>query len=240
MDEVRVVAHRGASGYAPENTMAAFRRAVELGAGFIETDLQLSRDARFVALHDTSLDRTTNGREKVHDFTLEELRQLDAGSWFSPEFAGERIPTLDEILTFARETDVVFYLEIKVSGVWGTEHALVAALGEANMVERVVILSFDLVTLVELRKRNPALMTGYLVDWPYPDTVERAVRVGARQLAPRGDLVTPTLIEQSRGADLQVVTWTVNESAQMRHLAGLGVAGIMSDYPDRLRAVLGE
>jgi len=240
MDEVRVVAHRGASGSAPENTMAAFRRAVELGAGFIETDLQLSRDARFVALHDTSLDRTTNGRENVHDFTLAELRQLDAGSWFSPEFAGERIPALEEILTFARETDVVFYLEIKVSGVWGTEHALVAALAEAKMLGRIVVLSFDLASLMELRKRNPALVAGYLVDWPYPDMVERAVRVGARQLAPRADLVTPALIEQARGADLQVVTWTVNESAQMRHLAALGVDGIMTDYPDRLRAVLGE
>jgi len=240
MNTVRVVAHRGASGYAPENTMAAFHRAVELGASFIETDLQLSRDARFVALHDTSLNRTTNGRENVHDFTLAELQRLDAGSWFSPEFAGERIPTLEEILRFAREADVVFYLEVKLSGVWGTEHALVAALTEAEMLQRIVVLSFDLATLLELRKRNPALLTGYLVDWPYPDMLERAVRAGARQLAPRADLLTPALIEQARGADLQVVTWTVNEPAQMRHLAGLGVHGIMTDYPDRLKAVLAQ
>ncbi len=238
MSAVRVVAHRGASGHAPENTMAAFRRAVELGAGFIETDLQLSRDAHFVALHDTSLERTTNGRENVHDFTLAELQRLDAGSWFSPEFAGERIPTLDEILQFARQTGVVFYLEIKVSGVWGTEHALVAALTEAGMLERVVVLSFDLATLTQLHRRNPAVLTGYLLDWPYPDTLERAARAGARQLAPRADLVTPRLIEQARGAGLPVVTWTVNEPAQMRHLAALGVHGIMTDYPDRLQAAL--
>ncbi|MCI0622223.1 MAG: glycerophosphodiester phosphodiesterase [Acidobacteria bacterium] len=238
MREVWVVAHRGASGYAPENTMAAYRLAVELGANFIEADLHLSRDAKFVALHDTSLRRTTNGHENVHDFTLAELRQLDAGTWFSPAFTGELIPTLEEILVFSREADVTFYLEIKVSGIWGTEHALVAALSEANMVERVVVLSFDLSTLLELRKRNAALMTGYLVDWPYPDMVERAVRAGARQLAPRGDLVRPALIEQARGADLQVVTWTVNEPTQMRELAAMGVHGIMTDYPDRLREVL--
>ena len=96
-----VIAHRGASGAAPENTMAAFRKAVELGAGFIETDLQLSRDARLVALHDDTLERTTNGRGPVSSKTLEELRKLDAGSWFrssgqgTAAFAGERIPTVE-------------------------------------------------------------------------------------------------------------------------------------------------
>jgi len=240
MRDVWIVGHRGASGHAPENTLAAFRRAVELGATFIETDLQLSRDAHFVALHDTALDRTTNGRENVHDFTLAQLRELDAGSWFSAEFAGERIPTLEEILAFARATDVVLYLEIKVSEVWGAERALVAALADAKMLERVVVLSFDMATLLAVRKRNPAAMTGYLFDWPYPDAVERAIRVGARQLAPRGDLVTPALIEQAQRADLQIVTWTINEPAQMRHLAAAGVHGIMTDYPDRLVAALKE
>ena len=240
MRDVWVIAHRGASGHAPENTLAAFRRAVELGASFIETDLQLSRDAHFVALHDTSLDRTTNGRENVHDYTLAELRRLDAGSWFSPEFAGEHIPTLEEILDFARATDVILYLEIKVTGIRGSEHALVAGLTDAKMLERVVILSFELATLLEVRKRNPALMTGFLFDWPYPDAVERAIRVGARQIAPRGDLVTPALIEAAHQADLQVVTWTINEPAQMRYLAAAGVNGIMTDYPDRLVRVPNE
>jgi len=84
-----VIAHRGASGNAPENTMAAFRKAVALGATFIETDLQLSRDARFVAIHDATVNRTTNGQGAVHDMTLAELRRLDAGSWFGSEFVGE-------------------------------------------------------------------------------------------------------------------------------------------------------
>src|SRR5207253_4548913 len=85
-----VIAHRGASGHAPENTMAAFRKAVAQGATFIETDLQLSRDAHFVAIHDGTVNRTTNGRGSVHDLTLVELRELDAGSWFGSEFSGER------------------------------------------------------------------------------------------------------------------------------------------------------
>src|ERR1700751_4542895 len=119
---VLAIAHRGASGYAPENTLAAFRRAVTMGAGFIETDLQLSRDARLVALHDATVNRTTNGQGAVHDMTLGELRRLDAGSWFGSEFAGERIPTVEEILDFAKRPDLVFYLEVQLSRSWSGEH----------------------------------------------------------------------------------------------------------------------
>ena len=125
-----LIAHRGASGYAPENTMAAFRKAVAMGLSFIETDLQLSRDARFVAIHDDTVNRTTNGQGAVHDLSLAELRRLDAGSWFSSSFTGERIPTLEEILEFAKRHDVVFYLELKPGGSWGGEHALIGALRE--------------------------------------------------------------------------------------------------------------
>src|SRR5438045_5695061 len=93
-----VIAHRGAWGNSPENTMAAFKKAVAMGATFIETDLQLSRDARFVAIHDDTVNRTTNGQGAVHDMTLADLRKLDAGSWFGSEFSGERIPTVEEIV----------------------------------------------------------------------------------------------------------------------------------------------
>src|SRR5580700_1416079 len=93
-----VVAHRGASAHAPENTLAAFQRAVELGASVIETDLHVTRDGRFVAMHDDTLDRTTNGSGEVDRFTLDQLRQLDAGLWFDRDFRGERVPTLEEIL----------------------------------------------------------------------------------------------------------------------------------------------
>src|SRR3979411_2244670 len=111
-----VIAHRGASGCATDEPGALCRKAVAHGALFSETDLQLSRDARFVAIHDSTVDRTTGGSGAVHDLTLAELRRLDAGSWFGSEFAGEHIPTLEEILDFAKKHDVVFYLELKPSG----------------------------------------------------------------------------------------------------------------------------
>jgi glycerophosphoryl diester phosphodiesterase len=229
-----VIAHRGASGHAPENTLAAFRRAVALGAWFIETDLHLSRDAHFVAIHDDTVNRTTNGQGKVHDLTLADLRRLDAGSWFGSEFSAERIPTLEEILEFAKKNDVVFYLELKPSGAWGGEHALIGALRESGEIARTIVISFDAGIIAALRKIEPTLMTGLLFEGQIDQPLERAIEVGARQLAVRGDLVTPALIAEARKRDLQIVCWTVNQPAHMRMLIEAGVDGIMSDYPDRL------
>ncbi|HKT46569.1 MAG TPA: glycerophosphodiester phosphodiesterase family protein [Candidatus Acidoferrales bacterium] len=235
-----IIAHRGASGYAPENTLAAFRKAVSMGATFIETDLQLSRDTRFVAIHDETLNRTTSGQGAVHDFTLAELRRLDAGSWFGSEFAGERIPTLEEILEFAKKHDVVFYLELKPAGSWGGEHALVGALRESGEIPRTVVISFDPSILATLRKTEPTLMTGLLFDGQIERPLERALEIGARQVAVRGDLVSPWMIAEARRLDLQIVCWTVNHPAHMRLLMAAGVDGIMSDYPDRLVAAVSK
>jgi glycerophosphoryl diester phosphodiesterase len=233
-----VIAHRGASGHAPENTLAAFRKAVAQGAAFIETDLQLTRDAHFVAIHDTTVNRTTNGTGAVHDLTLAQLRQLDAGSWFGSEFAGERIPTLEEILQFSKKNDVVFYLELKPQGSWGGEHALIGALRESGEIARAAVISFDASVVLKLRKIEPTLMTALLYDGQIENPTEKAVEVGARQLIARGDLVTPALLEQARKKDLQVICWTVNHPAHMRLLIDAGVAGIMSDYPDHLVATV--
>jgi glycerophosphoryl diester phosphodiesterase len=237
---VLVIAHRGASGNAPENTLAAFKKAVALGATFIETDLQLSRDARFVAIHDPTVNRTTNGQGAVHEMTVAELRRLDAGSWFGSEFAGERIPTLQEILEFSKKYDVVFYLEIKPSGSWGGEQALVSALRESGEIPRTVVISFDASIVNTMRNIEPTLMTGLLYDGQIENPLEKAISIGARQLVVRGDLVTPAFITEVHKKDLQLVCWTVNHPAHMRMLASAGVDGIMSDYPDRLVAAVGK
>ncbi|MCL4522755.1 MAG: glycerophosphodiester phosphodiesterase [Acidobacteria bacterium] len=224
--------------------MAAFRRAVELGAAFIETDLHISRDARLVCVHDATLERTTNATGAVKELTLAQLRELDAGSWFGPEFAGERIPTLEEILAFAREQDIVIFLEVKQEAAWGIEHGLVAALRGAQEAARAVMLSFSPGVLRNIRRLDNTLMTGLLFE-AMPNggpaaIVERALEIGARQLAPRGDIVTPELLECAHRSDLQVVCWTINQPEQMRQLIDAGVDGIMTDYPDRLVAALNE
>lgn len=233
-----VIAHRGASGYGPENTLAAFERAVQLGAGFIETDLHLTRDARFVAIHDAEVDRTTNGHGPVHGFTLAELRQFDAGLWFDRQFSGQRIPTLEEILDFSCKHDVVFYFEIKYDAAWGMHHALAAALSGSGNAARSIVISFDPATLLSLRRLDPSIMLGLLSDNPKADMLKTATDCGARQIGPRFDLLTPQLVADAHRKDLHVVTWTVNEPDKMRAAIDSGVDGIMTDVPDRLRALL--
>ncbi len=242
-----MIAHRGASSEAPENTMAAFHRAVEAGAEFIETDLQLSRDARLVALHDDMLDRTTNAHGPVSAKTLEELRQVDAGSWFSsdgargasPEsFAGQHIPTLDEILAFGREHDIGLYLEMKTPAVSGAEHTLVGALRDSGEIMRTVVLSFDLGLLAKVRRLEPLIVVGHLCDKPAPDAVRRAVEMGARQLLPRADGVTAEFVKEAHASDLKVVTWTVNAPEQAKALVAAGVDGIITNYPREMIALL--
>jgi glycerophosphoryl diester phosphodiesterase len=233
-----VIAHRGASGHTPENTLVAFERAVQLGAGFIETDLHLTRDARFVAIHDTTLERTSNGRGEVRDFTLAELRRLDAGMWYDREHMGQRIPTLEEILEFARKHDVIFYLEVKYDASWGMHHSLIAALQAADYAGRTIVISFDQDTLAALRRVDPTAMMGFLVEEAGTDCVKEAIELGARQLCPKASLVTRALVEKAHGADLQVATWTVDEPEEMRRVIAAGVDGIMTNFPDRLRAVI--
>jgi glycerophosphoryl diester phosphodiesterase len=233
---VLAIAHRGASGYAPENTLAAFRRAVSQGVIFIETDLHLTRDAHFVAIHDETLERTTNGHGPIQQLTLTEARRLDAGSWFASEFIGERIPTLEEILEFARKNDVVFYLEIKPGAFWGGEHALVGALRNSTEIPRVVVISFEPAILASIRQIEPTLMTGLLYEGQIENPFDKAQEIGARQLAVRGDLVTPNFLQEAHKRDLQVVCWTINSPAHMRLLISAGIDGIMTDYPDRLLA----
>ena len=232
------IAHRGASGYAPENTLAAYRRAVAQGVTFIETDLHLTRDAHFVALHDETVNRTTNGQGPIQEMTLQEARRLDAGSWFGSEFIGERLPTLPEILDFAKKHDVVFYLELKSTGFWGGDHALISALRDSGEIPRVVVIAFDASILEGLRKIEPTLMTALLYDGTIEKPLEKALSIGARQIAVKGDLMTPNLLAEAHKKDVQLVCWTINQPAHMRLLAAAGVDGIMSDYPDRLLSAL--
>jgi glycerophosphoryl diester phosphodiesterase len=233
-----IIAHRGASGHAPENTLAAFERAVALGAGFIETDLHLTRDARFVAIHDPTLERTTNGKGNVRDSSLAEIRKLDAGLWFDREFMGQKVPTLEEIVEFAAKHDVIFYLELKYEAAWGMHHSLVGALQKSGGAARSIIISFSEPTLTALRQVDPSAMMGLIFDEANQDHTKAGIELGVRQLCPQYSLVTNEMVEQAHALDLQVATWTVDDAATMRAMIAAKVDGIMTNFPDRLQAVL--
>lgn len=235
------IAHRGAAALAPENTMAAFAMAVELGADAIELDLHVSRDGELVVIHDTTLDRTTDGEGPVHARSLQELKQLDAGRWFGESFAGQRIPTLDEVLDrFSGKVPLA--LEIKAGSAFfsGIEERVVAVLREHRVVSRVAVASFDHHALLRLKELEPCLRTGALLVGRPVSMSAVAGPSKADAMALEFSLVTKTEIDACRAAGLQLVVWVVNEPAQMRHFIDLGIDGIITDSPDLLRQVLSE
>jgi glycerophosphoryl diester phosphodiesterase len=238
MGRPQIIAHRGASGHAPENTFAAYRLAIELGAQFIEADLQASRDGHIVTIHDAALQRTTNGRGIVAGSTLEELRAVDAGRWFDRDFAGERMPTIEEVLGLSREAEVGFYFQICCPFAAEFGRSLIRAVREAGAISRVLVVSPDSAVLDALRQLDDAVHTGILIETPRSDAMELAARSGARQLCLREDLVTDELVNSAHGAGLLVVAWTVNLPARLRALIPTGVDRIVTDFPDRLRATI--
>ncbi len=135
---------------------------------------------------------------------------------------------------------MVFYLELKVGGAWGGEHALIGALRDSGEIARIVVISFDAGILEAIRRIEPTVMTGLLFEGQIEAPIERALEIGARQLVVRGDLVTPGIISDAHKKDVQVVCWTVNHPAHMRLLIAAGVDGMISDYPDRVLATLNK
>jgi glycerophosphoryl diester phosphodiesterase len=239
MGTPQVIAHRGASARAPENTLAAFRRAAELGADAIETDLRVTREGRFVLLHDARVNRTTNGRGHIADLAFDAVRRLDAGSWFGEEFAGERIPTLEEALAIAAELDLGVYLELKAPVDGSLPFALAERLRRSRRLDHIVLLSFDPAALALMHASEPRLATGLLVGRSGP-TIAAARRAGARLLAPRYRRISARLVRRARQAGLGVVAWTVNEREEMRKMLSLSVDGIMTNWPGRLLEEIGQ
>jgi glycerophosphoryl diester phosphodiesterase len=226
-----VIAHRGASGTCPENTLAAFRRAAAVGAPMIELDVQLTRDGEVVVLHDDTLERTTTGSGPVRQRTLAELRGLDAGSWFDASFRGERVPTLAEVLdAFPLAVNV----ELKAAGGDGLEARTLAVVEAAGALERVVFSSFAFAALERLRACSVRAALAVLWEHaPIPEAVRRAERVAARALHLRKETATPEAIAIAAAAGLPVRAWTVNAPGEFNRLAAAGVDGVFTDYPER-------
>lgn len=226
-----VIAHRGASGTRPENTLVAFRRAQELGAPMIELDVQLTRDREVVVIHDRTLARTTDGRGLVARRTLAELRALDAGRWFGPRYAGERIPTLAEVLA---AVPLAVNVELKARPGDALEARALAVVERAGALDRVVFSSFATASLVRLRRRSGRADIAVLWHQPRLAAAMRvAERVAATALHLRKDAVSPAGMREARGAGLAVRLWTVNDPKESSRFADLGIAGVFTDFPER-------
>ncbi|WP_025720160.1 glycerophosphodiester phosphodiesterase [Paenibacillus sp. 1-18] len=233
-------AHRGASGVCPENTLAAFRHALELGATGIETDVQRTKDGRLVLIHDESLERTTGSPLDVRDITLQELNTLDAGGWFGEKFRGERVPLLDELLELAQSSDTVINIELKNSiyRYPGMEEEVIAAVKRFGLEERVILSSFNHESLALCAQLAPETRTGALYVEIMVRPLEYAAQFGVTALHAHKNAVTPEAVSEALAIGVVYHPWTVNEPEEMKRLLEAGVSGIITDYPDRLAHIL--
>lgn len=238
------IAHRGASGLAPENTLPAFEEATGAEATAVETDLRVAADGRVVLFHDATLDRTTDGTGRVDRQSLAALGELDAGSWFAPRFAGTRIPTLEELFeTFAGRIDLILHIKQANRGI---EKRVVDLTRQHGVAGRITVSSSKRRVLQTIQSLEPSIRTTWIVysrDWgPWMRYVAcRAAGCGARRIAPQGSTVTEKLVGFFHDRGRAVRAWGVGDDAPLaRHLVRLGIDGMTFDRPDVLATILRE
>jgi glycerophosphoryl diester phosphodiesterase len=229
-----IFAHRGARGYAPENTMAAFYKALEIGADGIELDVQMSRDGIVVICHDHDIDRTSDGHGWIKDLTVAELKQYDFGRWFDERYSGETIPTLNEFLAWLRPTPLLLNIEIKNGLVVyeGIEAKVVDAITQFGLKERVIISSFFHPSLVNIKELDPSIKTGALFASRPVDPVRICMDTGSNFLHPYWHFLDKTWVGRAKSLGIGVNTYTVNTPEVYRYVKQSGVDGVFSDYPD--------
>jgi glycerophosphoryl diester phosphodiesterase len=226
------IAHRGASAYTPENTFAAFDKALALGVDNVEFDVHFSADGHIVVIHDETLDRTTSGTGPVVNQTMDRLRSLDAGGWFSDEFKGEPIPTLAHLLERYKGW-LHFHIEVKgrTPGLAKRTADLVRGFGVGSVT---TITSFDLAPLEEVRTYAPELFAGWLVREIDDSVIAQAQELKLVQLCPPASQVTPELVNDLHEKGFVVRAWRVGDTGLMRQVVDSGADGMTVNFPDKL------
>lgn len=227
------IAHRGASGHAPENTLAAFRLAEGMGADMVELDLRQTKDGHLVVFHDASLGRVLGLRRQVRSMTLLELQRLDAGSWFGPAFHQERIPTLDEVFA------CVGRMELNVEIKHADPAKVLTCLAKWGVQQRIVLSSFDPLLLRQLRVLDRSARLGYLLGREVWDRASQWVRdLQLQSLHLSVKRVNEPMIRTAQGAGLKVFVYTVDRESEMERMLKWKVDGIFTNFPDRLSGLL--
>lgn len=233
------IAHRGASAQFPENTLLAFRQAIDQGVDVLEIDVHSTAEDHLVVIHDRTLERTTDGHGNVHDHSLDEIRRLDAGQ-------GERVPLLEEVIQLAREEGVRLCVEIK--GIFGEEEAvlpgkIVRALEASDFIHQSVLTSFSPAAILRAKQANSAAST--MLD-PSPqdgslaarEICEQALRAGANGVCYDYQILTPEIVRECQLTGLALWAWQPDEPDDLRQLVRLGVHGIMTNRPNVLNEVI--
>ncbi|MFC7440497.1 glycerophosphodiester phosphodiesterase [Laceyella putida] len=254
------VAHRGASGHAPEHTIPSYELGRKMKADYIEIDLQMTKDGHLIAMHDETVDRTTNGSGYVKELTLAEIKKLDAGSWFNekypqyanPAYVGLKVPTLEEVIRkFGAGAN--YYIETKAPEVYpGMEEKLIEILDRYKLTRtngrsgKVIIQSFSEESLKKVHELNPHIPLVQLLWYETPgiatisDGEIKEIKRYAVGVGPNFDKINRAYVQKVRRAGLQIHPYTVNEKADMKRLLEWGVTGMFSNFPDRLHEVIKE
>ena len=233
--QTRITAHRGSSSGAPENTMAALEKAVEEMADRAEIDVQETADGVIVLCHDTSLKRVAGVNKKVSDLTLEQIKKLDVGSWFSSEYQGEQIPTLEEVMEYAKGK-IDLNIEIKNLGnSSGLPEKVIELVEKHEMQEQCVITSTNRFYLKRVKAVNPEIRTGYIISAAYGNFYSDDF---IDLISIRSSFVTERMIESAHEAGKAVHAWTVNGKVEMERLKQLGVDDMITDRPVLAREIL--
>lgn len=239
MSKPAIFAHRGASGQFPENTMLAFEEALRSGVDGIELDVQLTKDGEVVIIHDEKVDRTTNGQGFVKDFTLAELEELDAGSWFSSKFAEQRLMTLDTVLAWMQEEGNHLRLNIELKNdqiqYIGLEEKVLSLVEDYNLQERIIISSFNPFSLQRVRMQNEEIEIGYLVFGMPENALWIAREIGANAIHCEAPYALSAYGEAAKRAGYPLRIYTVNAEDEYKQLVEAGVEVIMTDFPERFK-----
>ncbi|OZU88289.1 hypothetical protein CIL03_11585 [Virgibacillus indicus] len=234
-----IFAHRGSSGTHPENTFAAYKEAVRVGAEGIELDVQLTKDDELVVIHDHTVGRTTNGTGFVRDYTLEELQRLDAGAWFHERFQGERIPVLKEVFTWMQSNDLILNIELKnvTVDLPCLEELVLNEIESFNLADRIIISTFDHYSLKKINELNPKIECAILYLEKLYEPWNYAANIGAKGLHTHSPKTDRVMIKEAERRGFPVRVYTVNHEERIKELLEDGCSAIFTDYPEKALAV---
>jgi glycerophosphoryl diester phosphodiesterase len=235
-DDVEIIAHRGAAGKAPENTMAAIRQAIADGADWVEIDVQETSDGEIIVIHDSDFMKLAGVNLKVWEGSLEEIRKIDIGSWFNTEFSSERVPTLKDILEEARGKARVV-IELKYYGHdEQLEQRVVDIVEQSGMIDTIAIMSLKYDGIQKVRSLRPEWNIGLLSA----TAIGNLSTLDVDFLAVNSAMATASFVKAAHSVGKQVLVWTINDRLSMSRYMSLGVDGIITDEPELARTVLAE
>lgn len=249
LNKPKIIAHRGANRYAPQNTIPAFEKAVELGADGTETDVHSTKDGYIVICHNDTVDEMSNGTGAIGSYMFEDIRKLDFGSKFSKDFAGVTLPTVEEYLECMQKSDKLSVMNIEIKPCKTDRADIVRKTIDAakayGLFDELLISSFDYKMLVEAKKYDPKCKTAYLYPI-YGQVVRRwffqplhlAKKIGCDALHPHKAFATKALVRRAHAAGMKVNAWTVDEEKDVIQMLENGVDGIITDRPDYVESVV--